>query len=874
MAKRDILTEYGIDGAEVAKELAASLQGIGGEELERSLDESVRDYSINTILEGRVVSLSPDEAMVDVGYKSQGSVALSEWSPDETPQVGDTVEVLLEAVEDDSGLVQLSKAKADRIRRWEKVVSRHAEGDVVTGTVIRKIKGGLLVDIGVPVFLPASQVDIRRPGEIADFIGHRLTCKILKVDEDRRNIVVSRRQLIEAERAIMKVRMFERLAVGQIRPGKVKNIVDFGAFVDLGGIDGLLHITDMSWGRISHPSEMVAIDDLIEVVILNVDIQEEKVALGLKQKTPSPWVDIEEKYPVGSAVTGEVVNLMNYGAFVKLEEGVEGLVHISEMSWTRRISHPSELVSIGDMVDIVVLGINKEKEEISLGMKQTEQNPWELVEQSYPPGTEVVGRVRNLTNYGAFVEIEEGIDGLLHVSDMSWTRKVSHPSEVLQKGDTVHCLVLEVDPEKRRVALGLKQLETDPWEEEIPSRYRAGDLVRGVVTKLTSFGAFVELEDGLEGLLHISELSEKKIPSPEEIVDVGDVLDVRVIRVDTEGRKIGLSLRTEGPVTEREEQPRIVIRSDQLEEAENPEAVIQEALQEAPQLERDRDAAQPQALATGLGIQIPAVHPAEPAEPVAQAEQQGVPPPPAETAPDEAAAPVAQDLQAEGADRASAEPQQASLPADGSRDLPEDAELERALEDELLEGVAELEETPSSAQAGPPTAEAPDSVEPLDDALLDEILEPEETPSSDQAPAPAAEAPDLVDSLQDELLDEVAEPAEAPSSDQAPPPTAEAPDLVDSLQDELLDEVAEPAEAPSSAQSAPPPGQAFDLAGALEEELLEEAAALDEAGVSAEPAGGTDEGTPADQPAEEPQDTEGSADGEPEPDEPGPQELA
>ncbi|MCK4283802.1 MAG: 30S ribosomal protein S1 [Candidatus Brocadiae bacterium] len=592
MAKRNILADYGIESDEIEKEVQESLQGLSGEELEKSLDESVKDYHVNTILEGRVVSLTSGEVMVDVGYKSEGAVPRNEWDDAHAVAVGDTVEVLLEAVEDDAGLVQLSKRKADRIRNWERVVTHYDEGDIVTGTVMRKIKGGLLVDIGVPVFLPASQVDIRRPGEIADFIGTRLTCKILKIDEQRRNIVVSRRQLIEGQRQIMKVRILEKLEKGQTRTGKVKNIVDFGAFVDLGGIDGLLHITDMSWGRISHPSEMVAIDDLIEVMILNVDIEKEKVALGLKQKTPSPWDGIEEKYPVGSVVAGEVVNLMSYGAFVKIEEGVEGLVHISEMSWTRRINHPSEVVAIGDVVDVMVLGINKEKEEISLGIKQTEQNPWEMVQKNYPSGTEVVGRVRNLTSYGAFIEIEEGIDGLLHVSDMSWTRKVSHPSEVVQKGDTIKTVVLEVDPEKRRVALGLKQLEADPWKEDIPSRYRTGDMVRGIVTKLTSFGAFVELEDGLEGLLHISELSEKKIPSPEEVVDVGDVLDVRIIRLDVQDRKIGLSLRFEPALAQADQVPRIVIRSDELEEAEHPEELVKEAMQEAPQLERERPASQ------------------------------------------------------------------------------------------------------------------------------------------------------------------------------------------------------------------------------------------------------------------------------------------
>jgi len=588
MPERDILRELGIDVEDVEREVEESLQGLTGECLETQLDESVRDYTPNTVLEGRIVNILGDDVMVDVGYKSEGVIPKYEWEDPSQVQVGQAVEVLLEAVEDDMGLVQLSKRKADRLRAWERIVALHEESDVVTGRVMRKIKGGLLVDIGVPVFLPASQVDIRRPGEIADFIGKQLTCKILKIDKERRNIVVSRRQLIEAQREIMKRRMFDVLEPGQIRTGRVKNIVDFGAFVDLGGMDGLLHITDMSWGRISHPSEIVAIDDELEVKILGVDRQGQKVALGLKQKTPSPWEDIEEKYPVGSTVRGEAVNLMNYGAFVKLEEGVEGLVHISEMSWTRRINHPAEMVAIGDVVDVVVLGINKEKEEISLGMKQIDQNPWELVAENYPAGTRVVGKVRNLTNYGAFIEIEEGIDGLLHVSDMSWTKKVMHPSEFVNKGEAIETIVLEVNPDRRRLALGLKQLQPDPWHDEIPSRYRAGDIVRGRVSKLASFGAFVELEGGLEGLLHISELSDKKINSPEEIVKVSDIVDVRVIRVDPEGRKIGLSLRkdVEGPTEE--EQPGIVIRSEELEEAENPDQMVKKALDEAPQFE-DRE---------------------------------------------------------------------------------------------------------------------------------------------------------------------------------------------------------------------------------------------------------------------------------------------
>ncbi len=442
------------------------------------------------------------------------------------------------------------------MRAWEMVISRYHEGDVVKGRVTRKIKGGLLVDIGVNVFLPASQVDIRRPSDIADYIDQDIECMILKIDESRRNIVVSRRKLIEIQREEKKKKLLEEIAVGQVRKGTVKNIADFGAFVDLGGIDGLLHITDMSWGRINHPSDMLKIDDEIEVMVLHVDKEREKIALGLKQKSPSPWENVQGKYPVGTRVTGDVVNVMSYGAFVKLEEGIEGLVHISEMSWTKRINHPSELVNIGDRIEVVVLGINRDKQEISLGMKQTQVNPWDQVAGKYPPGTMVAGTVRNLTNYGAFIEIEEGIDGLLHISDMSWTRKIGHPNEILEKGQRITCQVLNVDQDRKRIALGLKQLKDDPWETDIPSRYEPGDLVKGKVTKLTNFGVFVELEPGLEGLLHISELADHKVDSPEEVVKVGDEIEVKILRVDRGERKIGLSRKKatwNRPDSEREE---------------------------------------------------------------------------------------------------------------------------------------------------------------------------------------------------------------------------------------------------------------------------------------------------------------------------------
>jgi small subunit ribosomal protein S1 len=537
MVDRNLLREFDVSD----DELTALVMGEdGANTLDHFLGEG-QSFEIGRIVSGRVVEVVGDQVVVDVGYKSEGLVSLGEWEDEPPPRPGESVEVLLEGMEDETGEIVLSRKKAHRMRAWEMVISRYHEGDVVKGRVTRKIKGGLLVDIGVNVFLPASQVDIRRPSDIADYIDQEIECMILKIDESRRNIVVSRRKLIEITREQQKKQLLEEIAVGQVRKGTVKNIADFGAFVDLGGIDGLLHITDMSWGRINHPSDMLKIDDQVEVMVLHVDKEREKIALGLKQKSPSPWENVERKYPVGTRVIGEVVNVMSYGAFVKLEEGIEGLVHISEMSWTKRINHPSELVNIGDRIEVVVLGINKEKQEISLGMKQTQVNPWDQVAGKYPPGTMVEGTVRNLTNYGAFIEIEEGIDGLLHISDMSWTRKIGHPNEILEKGQRISCQVLNVDQDRKRIALGLKQLRDDPWETDIPSRYEPGDVVKGKVTKLTNFGVFVELEPGLEGLLHISELADHKVDSPEEVVKVGDEIEVKILRVDRGERKIGLS---------------------------------------------------------------------------------------------------------------------------------------------------------------------------------------------------------------------------------------------------------------------------------------------------------------------------------------------
>jgi len=510
------------------------------------------EFDVNNIVKGRVLNIVGDEVVVDVGYKSEGVIPLEEWKDEGVdklipPKIGEEILVLLESVEDESGAIVLSYRKAKRQKEWEDIIAKHKEGDVVAGLVTRKIKGGLLVNIGVNVFLPASQVDIRRPPDIGDYIGRNIECKILKIDEARRNIVVSRRKLIEDDRTEKKTKLLSEIEVGQVRKGVVKNIAEFGAFVDLGGIDGLLHITDMSWGRVNNPHEVVKIDQELEVYIINVDKEREKIALGLKQKSKSPWEDVASKYPINSRHHGEVVNVMSYGAFVKLEPGIEGLVHISEMSWTKRINHPNELVSIGDQIEVQVLNINKDKQEISLGIKQVQPNPWDKVAERYPPNMQVEGIVRNLTNYGAFIEIEEGIDGLLHVSDMSWVRKVGHPSDVLNKGDKVKCIVLSVDQDKRRIALGLKQMANDPWEGDIPSRYHPGDTVKGKVTKITNFGVFVELEPGLEGLLHISELTDGKVDKPEAVVKQDQELEVRVLRVDPGERKIGLSRRKVGP---------------------------------------------------------------------------------------------------------------------------------------------------------------------------------------------------------------------------------------------------------------------------------------------------------------------------------------
>jgi small subunit ribosomal protein S1 len=537
------LKQYELPADELDRLLNAATSGMSEAQLNDKLAIAVKDIKSGSIVQANVHSVDEKTGMVvmDIGGKSEGQIPIAEFG-EILPKAGETFEVWYEGIDEDQGTVLISKRRADRLRAWDRVSTKYKEGDDIQGIVQRKIKGGLLVDVeGVNVFLPASQVNLRRTHDISDFLNEPVRARIIKIDTERMNIVVSRRKLLEEERQKKKEDLLKDITEGQSRKGIVKNIADFGVFVDLGGIDGLLHITDMSWGRINHPSELVKMDQEIEVVVLRVDSDRERIALGLKQKQASPWEGIESRYPVASKHQGEVVNIMSYGAFVKLEDGVEGLVHISEMSWTKRVNHPSELVKIGDKVNVVVLEFNHQKQEISLGMKQAETNPWDLVEEHYPIGTVIEGTVRNLTSYGAFVEIEEGIDGLLHVSDMSWTKKVTHPSEMVKKGDKVQCVVLSVDKEKKRIALGKKQLSPDPWLETIPQNYHVGDLLSGYVTKITNFGAFVKLEDDLEGLLHISELSEDKVSNVEDIVKPGMKVEVRVIRVDTEERKIGLS---------------------------------------------------------------------------------------------------------------------------------------------------------------------------------------------------------------------------------------------------------------------------------------------------------------------------------------------
>jgi small subunit ribosomal protein S1 len=497
---------------------------------------------VGQILKGKIVELTKDFVVIDVGLKSEGLVPISEFLDPQEMFLGNDVEVYLDSAEGEDGQIVLSHEKARRLRQWEFIVNHCKEGSIVRGKVIRKVKGGLMVDIGMEAFLPGSQIDNKRIKTLDEYINEVYDFKILKINTERKNIVVSRRELLEEERISKKAEMLENIELGEVRRGVVKNITDFGVFLDLDGIDGLLHITDMTWKRIKHPSEMVELGQEIEVVILHVDKEKGRVALGMKQKESNPWEEIENRYPIGTIVRGKIVNLVPYGAFIEIEAGIEGLIHVSEMSWVRNITDPQEMVNKGDEVEAIVLAIQKDEGKISLGMKQLEKNPWEDVEAKYPIGSSVHAEIRNLTNYGAFVELEPGIDGLIHISDLSWIKKVSHPSELLKKGDHVDAVILSVDKESKKITLGLKQLSSNPWEN-IETMMPIGDLVEGIVTKITAFGAFVELDSGLEALIHVTELSDQPFGKVEDIIQKGERIKAKVIKVDPEHKKIALSIK-------------------------------------------------------------------------------------------------------------------------------------------------------------------------------------------------------------------------------------------------------------------------------------------------------------------------------------------
>jgi small subunit ribosomal protein S1 len=511
-------------------------------EMQELIAKSFRDFREGSIVKGQVLEIRPREVLVDIGYKSEGVIPASEFDDVEDLQVGDEVEVLLERLEDDQGMVKLSKEKAAHKQNWDKIVKVFQGDGLIKGKVKAVVKGGLTVNIGVEAFLPASQIDIVPPKDLQQFVGNTYDFKIVKVNDDRKNVVLSRRELIEQERAEKRQKFLDGVKIGSTVHGTVKNLTDFGAFIDLDGMDGLLHITDMTWGRLGHPSELLKVGQELEVIVLDINKEKERVSLGLKQTQNNPWDKIEERFPIGTNVKGKITNLVPYGAFVELEEGVEGLIHVSELSWTKRITRPSDVLNVGQEVEAIVLGVNKEEQKISLGVRQLEANPWDEIEHRYMIGKTVHGKVRNMTAYGAFVELEEGIDGMVHVSDLSWTRKVNHPSEVLKKGDDVEAVVIDIDKQNQRISLGIKQLEDDPWKI-IDQRYKIGDLVQGKVTKLASFGAFVQLADDIDGLVHISQLSEERVDKVKDILKIGQDVEARVIKVDRTERRIGLSVK-------------------------------------------------------------------------------------------------------------------------------------------------------------------------------------------------------------------------------------------------------------------------------------------------------------------------------------------
>ena len=504
--------------------------------------KAIRDYKEGSIVKGTILEIRPREVLVDIGYKSEGAIAAHEFDDIADLEVGDEVEVLICRLENDEGMVILSKERAAAKQNWEKIVKVFDEGGLIKGKVKAVVKGGLLVNVGVEAFLPGSQIDVIPPKDLTQFVGNTYDFKIVKLNDDRRNVVLSRREIIEAERSEKRGSFMASKKPGDFDKGVVKNITDFGAFVDLDGMDGLLHITDITWGRLNHPSEVLKVGMELDVVILEINKDKERVSLGLKQNLKNPWDKIEERFAVGAKVKGKVTNLMPYGAFIELEEGVEGLIHVSELSWTKRIARPSDVLVMGQEIEAIVLGVNKDEQKISLGVRQLDTNPWDEMEHKYPIGKTVKGTVRNMTAYGAFVELEEGVDGMVHVSDMSWTRKINHPSEMLKKGDEVEAVVIDIDKNAQRISLGMKQMEDDPWKD-IEQRFKIGDKVKGKVGKIAAFGAFVELDGGIDGLVHISQISEDRIEKVKDVLKVGQELEARVIKVDKAERRIGLSIK-------------------------------------------------------------------------------------------------------------------------------------------------------------------------------------------------------------------------------------------------------------------------------------------------------------------------------------------
>ena len=601
--------------------------------MEEALAKSETSFATGQIVKGTIIEIRSKEVMVDIGYKSEGSVPASEFEDlDEELKVGDEVDVLILQLEDRDGMVVLSYEQAVFKQNWDNIKAICEEGGRIKGRIKAAVKGGLIVNIGVEAFLPSSQIDVNTPTDLDAFVGQAHEFKVVKLNLERQNIVLSRRELIEEERSAQRAKLLDEMVPGDIRKGTVKNLTDFGAFIDLNGLDGLLHVTDMSWGRITHPSQLLVVGQELEVVVLDINKESERVSLGLKQKQENPWENIDEKFPIGEKVSGKVVNLMPYGAFVELEPGVEGLVHVTELSWTKRINKPSEVLKADQEIEAVVLGINRDEQKISLGVRQLDTNPWDLAEEKYPVGSKVTGKIRNLTSYGAFMGLEEGLDAMIHVSDISWTRKINHPSEVLKKGMEVEAQVLEVDRENQRISAGIKQLAEDPWET-IDNFYKVGDLVTGHVSKLASFGAFVGLEHDIDGLVHISQVSEDRIDKIKNALKVGEEVSARVIKIDRADRRIGLSIKAANYSQEQLKEEEAVL--DSLKPGED---LV--ALQHAFDTLGDEDAEGEAA----------AEAPAEEAAPEAPAEEAS-----AEEAPAEEEAPAAEEAPAEDGEASSEE---------------------------------------------------------------------------------------------------------------------------------------------------------------------------------------------------------------------------